>query len=293
LVLALCAPTAVGTRAQEVGDVAQRELEYRAAKGAHDAALGDYNAQYNAYERIIDQVTVARNAGDDAALDAALGRWYQRSLEIGRLDLRVQEQRERLERARGALLAALDAELESVGAQLAAGPGVSAASALVARSRDLRLQYEELEEEGSAVLTPREIVLTQLRYDPRNTPAEVRLKVDYAERRIEEAREALREVDRQIQRVSTLLRVERSGRDFRGGLNRFGDDQVPVGQPAQGRDGQPAVADTTGLTLEELPLDQQLSTLRAHRAQLEVYIGVFEERVKALRAHLPRTQEMP
>jgi hypothetical protein len=279
------------TRAQESGDVAQRELEYRAAKGAHDAALDDYNAQYNAYSQLIDQVAAARRVGDETAIDAALGRWYQRSREIRRLDLRVQEQRERLEGARGALLAALDAELEAVGAELAAGPGVAVASGLVARSRDLRLQYEELEEEGSHVLTPREIVLTQLQYDPRNTPAEIRLKVEYAERRIEEARGAQREVDRQIQRVETLLRVERSGTDFRGGLNRFGDDQVPVGQPAQGRDGRSALADTTGLTLDELPLDQQLKTLRDHRTQLEVYIGVFEERVKALRTHLPRTED--
>jgi hypothetical protein len=275
--------------AQEADALVESELEYRAARQSYQVALDYYQAEHNAYMRMIDQVRLARTSGDESALDQALGRSLSRSLEVQRLDVRVREQREALETARSGLLAALDAELARVQGQLEGNPPAAIARDLLATARGLRAQYYELEEEANDVLTPRNVVLPQLNYDPRDTPEELRNKVDFAQRRADQARSELLELDRQIERVERLLRVERSRGDFLGQLSRFGDDEVPVGQPGETRD-RGAVADTAGLSLEHFPLDQQLVTLRTHREQMEVIVQILDEREQELRAHLPKTE---
>jgi hypothetical protein len=272
----------------------QRDLEYRAARQAYDAALDHLTAEYNAYTRILDQVRAARNSGDDDARKAALARAYARSQEIQRLERRAQEEREDLDARRKALLVALDARLEDVEAELAASDVMpfEERRRLEATLAGLASQYLELEEEGSNVLTPRNVLYPSVVYDPRDTPTEILYKIEFAESKLDQARAQVEELDGQIQRSESLLRAQRSRRDFMGQLNRFGDTQVPLGQPGQRPErGQQAIADTAGITLEGLPLEQQLETLLTFREQMNRVVQVLEERVQDLRARLPRTDD--
>jgi hypothetical protein len=284
---------AAGQEEDDAG-VVQRDLEYRAARQAYDAALDHLTAEYNAYTRILDQVRAARNSGDDDARKAALARAYARSQEIQRLERRAQEEREDLDARREALLVALDARLEDVQAQLAASDVIpfDERRRLEATLAGLASQYLELEEEGSNVLTPRNVLYPSVVYDPRDTPTEILYKIEFAESKLDQARAQVEELDGQIQRSESLLRAQRSRRDFMGQLNRFGDTQVPLGQPGQRPErGQQAIADTAGITLEGLPLEQQLETLLTFREQMNRVVQVLEERVQDLRARLPRTDD--
>lgn len=295
--VALCAwsggpETAVGQ--EDAAGVVQGELDYRAARQAYEAALDHLAAEYNAYTRILDEVRVARSSGDDDARRAALARAYARSQEIQRLELRAQEEREVLDARREALLMALDARLEEVQGELAASDVLpfDERRRLEATLSGLASQYLRLEEEGSNVLTPRNVLYPNVVYDPRDTPSEILFKIEFAESKLGQARAQVEELDGQIQRLANLLRAQRSRRDFMGQLDRFGDTQVPVGQPGQRSErGQEAVADTTGITLEGLPLEQQLATLQTFREQMNRVVEVLRERVDDLRARLPRTTD--
>lgn len=273
------------------GELVQRELDYRASRQSYEAALEQLRAEYNAYTRILDEVRAARNAGDEPAREAALALAYARSQEVQRLELRVQELRATLDQRREGLLAALDGRLDQIQGRLALGTAVSQAERreLEAQVTGLATQYLELEQEGSNVLTPRNVLYPSIVYDPRDTPSDILFKIDFAEGKLGQAEAQLEELDGQIQRLENLLRAQRSRRDFMGQLNRFGDTQVPVGQPGQRTErGEGAVADTVGLTLEELPLEQQLATVVTFREQMSRVVEVLEERVRDLRARLPR-----
>ena len=76
-----------------------------------------------------------------------------------------------------------------------------------------------------------------------------------------------------------------------GQLNRFGDTEVPTGQPGQTRDRiQDLPTDTTGaLSIEDLPPEQRLEVLRLFREQVQVQIDVLEDRVRVLKERLPHT----
>lgn len=277
--------------AQAVADeVVQEELEYRASRQSYEAALEQLRAEYNAYTRILDEVRAARTSGDDAAREAALARAYARSQEVQRLEVRVQELREALDAERGELLAALDRRLDDVQARLGAGtPDLQTRRELEAQLAGLAAQYVELEEQGSNVLTPRNVLYPSIVYDPRDTPSDILFKIEFAEGKLSQAEAQAEELDGQLQRLQNLLRAQRSRRDFIGQLNRFGDTQVPVGQPGQRTErGEAAVADTVGVALEALPLEQQLSTLQTFREQMTRVIEILEERVSALRARAPR-----
>lgn len=274
-------------------EVVQEELEYRAARQSYEAALEQLRAEYNAFNRILDEVRVARISGDDGAREEALARAYGRSQEMQRLEVRVQELREALDSERGELLSALDRRLDDVQARLGEGPTtLQERRDLEAQLAGLASQYLELEEEGSNVLTPRNVLYPTIVYDPRDTPSDILFKIDFAEGKLSQAEAQAEELDGQLQRLENLLRAQRSRRDFIGQLNRFGDTQVPVGQPGERSErGEAAVADTAGVALEELPLEQQLSTLRTFREQMTRVIEVLEERVAALRARAPRVDE--
>lgn len=279
---------------EDAAGVVQGELDYRAARQAYEAALDHLEAEYNAYTRILDEVRVARSSGDDDARRAALARAYARSQEIQRLERRAQEEREALDARREALLVALDARLEAVQGELAASDVLpyEERRRLESTLSGLASQYLRLEEEGSNVLTPRNVLYPNVVYDPRDTPSEILYKIEFAESKLGQARAQVEELDGQIQRLDNLLRAQRSRRDFMGELDRFGDTQVPVGQPGQRSErGQEAVADTAGITLEGLPLAQQLATLQTFREQMNRVVEVLRERVEDLRARLPRTTD--
>lgn len=296
MLAALCL-SAIGpefVRGQDTaGNLVQHELEYRAARGSYEAALEQLRAEYNAWTRILDEVRAARNSGDDQAREASLARAYARSQEVQRIEIRVQDLRLTFDERREDLLAALDARLDQVQARLGAGAlTFDERRDLEAQLAGLANQYVELEEQGSNVLTPRNVLYPSIVYDPRDTPNDLAFKIEFSESKLAQAEAQVEELDGQIVRLENLLRAQRSRRDFIGQLNRFGDTQVPVGQPGQRTDrGEAAVADTAGVALEELPLDQQLATIQTFREQMTRVIEVLEERVQDLRARYPRLDE--
>ncbi len=280
-------------RGQETAAVVQRDLEYRAARDSYQAALQNLRAQNNAFASILDTLAGARRGDDEELVRQLEGQAYGFSREIARLDRRVQEQRDSLDNARSRLLGALDDRLDRVQSMLSENPVPSVRQDLEAEARDLRRQYLELEAEGGNVLTPRNVMYPAMQPSPRDTPADLRLKVQFAERKVEEAKAQLGEVDRQIQRLENLVRTQRSGRDFMGQLNRFGDTEVPTGPPGQARERiQDLPTDTTGaLSIEDLPPEQRLEVLRLFREQVQVQIDVLEDRVRVLKERLPHTDE--
>lgn len=283
--------TRVAAAQEAEPDIAGAEQAYRAARATYQAALENWQVQERPYSEALDEFFAARAIGDSEQEEAALRRFYARSGELQRLDRRVSETQAVLDEARELLVAALDARLNVIQERLAEPISPAERQRLDAEALDLSFQYQELDDEGSNVLsTEAGVFYPTIDFDDKDGPTDWRIKAQLAERRAEQADTQLAEVDRNIRRVENLQRLQRNRQDARATRDRFGDAELPVSSAGPDRErGAEALADTTGVALEELPLDRRLEILREVRVQLALLVDQLKARAQAFRDRLART----
>lgn len=277
---------------QATDGLVERELEYQEARSEVQAARDARSVRERHFSEALDEVGRARRAGDGGRLEAALARAQALSLELSRADERVRQAELKMSEARAALLATLDRRLRRLEARLAeAGPRER--MELDALIRDLANQYREVEADETDVLQTELVYYPSITFDPRDGPVELAAKADLLERKAEALQTMLGEVDREIERLESLLRLQRSRQSFQGNLERFGDTQVPVGPPTRrgSRDAEAgrAPADSTGVPGPEEPLDQRIRRLQLFRIQVESARDQFLARAGLFRQRLVRS----
>jgi len=262
-------------RAQSTQEiVAQRELAYRAARDAYDAAVSAYDVlsgQFNSALRAVDR---ARRAQDEQAIQDAMASAYERGVPLRAQDMRVHDAAKVLAAARDSLIQAITARLQELVAEMEVAPARQRAG-LDALFRDLSRRLESLEAEAAQVVSFEPVVLPEINFDPRDGEVDLRAKAELLERIAAVADTVIQDYDRQIHALTNRLRLDQQRRDFLAGTRRFGDTQVPVvpvrpteGQQAEGR---PAAANDSTSTSGSLTLEQRIENLKRARAQTEAY----------------------
>ncbi|MFQ5537319.1 MAG: hypothetical protein ACE5GJ_07685 [Gemmatimonadota bacterium] len=259
------------TAAQSTEDLlAQRRLEYRAARDAHEAARSAFSVVERQFSSALEEVTRARRSGDEQALERAFALVQDRSAPYRDQEERVNEARERLDRARQALIDIITVRLEELLAQMDAASSSQERARLDLLWRDLSNELEELEAEAQGALRLNPVVLPEITFDPRDGPMELEAKAQLLERRAAAADTVIQRVDREIQSLRDRERMERTRRDFLAATGRFDDTRVPVvtARPPGAGEISP---DSTGAQGRPLTLEERIQELEAYRKQLESY----------------------
>lgn len=272
-VMAFAAASAV---AQEEAILSERELEYRSSLSAFESAVDARAASEVRFSRASGELEAARASGDEQRLTSALAQAQAQALELERLDRRVHEAGERLDEARQGYLAALDAQLETLLAELEATTNSGERRRLVALMDDLNNQVREVEGDLDVAQEIRLVAMPETMPDPRDGPLELRLKAQLLERRIEQYDSAMALIDREIGELESRQQRQRSFQQFMAGINRFDDPAVPVLPPAAPGTDPPAdqptepASDTAAAPgAQEATLDQRIESLQVLRARIE------------------------
>lgn len=293
LLLFVAAPASVlvprsgarGLAAQQVESLLQeRELDYRSARSAFEAALSAQAAQERRFYRTLTEIEEARSEGDGDARAAAFARAQTQALELQTLRRRVDETAARMAGAGRALLAALDARLEALLDEVEVAPSQRRREELAAVARTLDDRYREVEEELELEGT-QDVMLAavpEIAPDPRDGPLELRWKIDLLEKRIAEAGTRLEEVAAQIQDLERRRRRNRSLSDLEASIQRFDDDRVPVSSPSARREGEEAPPMTLEERIESLRVLSE--EIESRRARFRERLGVFRARLEAIGA---------
>lgn len=253
--------------------VEEREAEYRIAVGAHDLALQRLSLAEQRWFDAAEEFAAARAAGDQERAEQARARAQPLALELQSARRRAEDTAEAVDSARIALMEAIDARLDSLVAQMEETTEPDERQALAIRIADLNNQYNELEREGEEPLVPQFANLPEILFDPRDGPAELRLKAEMADQRAAQANAFMEEADRQISELQERLRRNRDLQDLLAGIERFGDIQTPVGvrtRRTTEQEGVEAQADTLAAA-EPLTLEERIEQLESLREQAEEY----------------------
>ncbi|MBI4538519.1 MAG: hypothetical protein HY704_03285 [Gemmatimonadetes bacterium] len=299
LLAAVAMPGSAGAQVEAL--VAQRELEYRAARTAYEAAMAAGEAAQARAERATVEIDEARASGDDGRLQRAYAVAQQRWTEVSTLDRRVADTGEQLRRARRGLKDALEQSLDRLAGQVRAAPDAEERGALLALIRDRSNRLREIEAELSQSQgdAARFAAVPEITFDPRDGPAELRAKAELLLRRAAQADSAIAAVDREIGELEKRQQRERALRNFMSSIDRFDEGAVPIGRAgrdagerdreAAARSEGGAQADSTAAR-SELSLGERIEQLRTLRGRVEQYregvrvkAEIFRRRAAGLR----------
>lgn len=272
-------------RAQSDPVLAQ-ELEYRAARTDHEAALAALEAAQARAERATVEIAEARASGDGDRLHGAYQQAHARWSEVTTQDRRAAETSQRLLRARRALKAALEESLEALTNQARTTSGVRERTELAAliRGRYNHLQEIEAELAESDRETFRFVAVPEIKVDPRDGPTELRAKAELLARRAAQADSAIAAIDRELGELAQRQRQEQAIRNFMSGIERFDEGVLPLGTPGrdateradrgttQGPDapGRAEAGDSVSMQ-PAVSTGERINQLRALRRQVEQY----------------------
>ena len=274
--------------AQATGSVlAERRLEYRAARDAWEAARSAFSVVERQFSAALEQVGRARRSGDDDALEDAFALAQDRSVPYRAQEARVEDARDRLDEARQALINVITVRLGELLAQLDEASSAAARAQLDARWQDLRNEQQELEaEDGDDDLQVMPVILPEITFDPRDGPEELEAKAQILERLAAVADTVVGNLDQERETLTTRLRIERQRQDFLAGTDRFDDIRVPVvTNPGSGE--RPAAADST-MASRPLTLEERLEALERYREQLVSYRDQLLIRARQFRERVRR-----
>ena len=278
LLMAVAAAPSVGVAQESSQDVvSERELEYRSARGAYQAALDARAAAERRFERALQEIRAAQEEGDEGRLRRAYAQAQDQALQLQSLEQRVRETSERVDRVRGALVAALDARVEALVAELGETRNRIRRQELGALVRNLTFRIREVEEEGDLTGETHLAALPEVAWDPRDGVQELNWKADLLERRARQYAERIDEIDSQMEDLRRRQRRNRSLNDLLTGIQRFDDDQVPVVSPsddAETRSGsveqnQEEETDTASAGSQEMTLEDRIESLELLRTRIE------------------------
>jgi hypothetical protein len=274
--------------AQQTADYPERELEYRAARSAYEAALDAWNVREKQWSDALDAHGLARRNGDQRQQDASYTRALDLSRELDVLERRVIEQGTGLRRARSALLAAVAQRITMIERQRAAARTAAEANQLGAVLRDLENQRDELEAETVGV-TFQPVYYESIQYDPRDDAEMLGAKAELLRSKVTQVDTMIAQIDREI---GLIERQERRGRNVEAlltGVERFGDIQAPG---APGRRPEPGDArarpDSAGVARPPASAQQRIMELRLLKVELESARQSFLERAESFDAMIRR-----
>lgn len=279
LLFTLGRPAPVPAQVESQDVVSERELDYRSARGAHQAALDARSAAERRFERALQEIRAAQDDDDEDRLRAAYAQAQDQALQLQSLEQRVRDTAERVEVARERLVTALDARVESLMAELSEARSRLQQEELGALVRDLTYRIREVEEEGDLVEETRLAALPEVAWDPRDGVQELTWKAELLQRRARQYEERIEEIEGQIQDLRRRERRNRSLNDLLTGIQRFDDDQVPVVSPSEDADPrsesveqeQQQDDDTTSTTSREVSLQQRIERLELLRTRIEEF----------------------
>lgn len=250
--------------AQETSSLAQIQARHESAVRNYDAAVTAAEAQRLLLDEELVRVNLARERRDDDALTQAHRRFQAESKELRRLEDTTRDAESALRQARQALLDGLDQARLALEAQLVATTDQRTTLLIYDRLQGVTSQYQELESESlvppaaaTALFSSGSIV-----FDDRDGRDELLAKAEILERRAQDADSLIAELDRRIERLQSRQRLERNRNDFLGGVERFGDTQLPAiaTRPESVRE-EGVPADSTEIE-GSLPLETQIEELR-------------------------------
>lgn len=286
LLLVLAAPLA----AQEAPSLLQLETRFTAAVADYEAALGAAAVQRQSWEEEVVALDQIRASGDDDTFDAAVRELERASLELQRAELRVRETEDAAEAAKVALLEGLDRRREDLEARYAAADDAVERQRIETLLLDVTAQYRTLENEPLSrdALQP---LYSSITFDPRDQAPMLRFKIDLLERRIQMTDSTLDQVDRRIERLESLQRIQQMGEDFRAGVGRFDDDLLRTGPPpTRGAPSEGMPVDSTEVQ-EAVPLPRQIEEARLLKEWLVEFREELTRRVVEFRDRLRRITE--
>lgn len=288
LVLAVGALAAPGPLPAQTSEevLAQRRLEYRAARDAYEAAVSAFSVVERRFSAALEQVGRARRAGDQEALEQAFALAQDRSVPLRAQETRVAEVRQRLQEARQDLIDVITVRLGELLAEMDQASSAAERAELDALWRDLANEQERLEAEGGDELALNPVVLPEITFDPRDGPEELEAKAQILERHAAVTDTIIRELDEDIAGLIDRLRIERQRRDFLAGTERFDDTRVPV-VTGSGSGERPAAADSTVVDRPRT-LEERVEALRRYREQLVAYRTQLEVRARQFRQRVRR-----
>ena len=222
LAAGLCAVLPSAARAQDV-----EQSQYRAAESAYNAALRARDLERDLLDDALDEVTEARQSGDQARYERALAIYQERGRGLEQSNRELADAASQLDEARRSYLESVLDELDELYDELPQTPD--------ARGRDLigrRIDF--LLADADQLERPIEIdddPYPAINIEPGDTREEIRAKADLLERHARRNDLLLLDIDAQIELLEQRQRHARMVRDFGADLSRFGDLRVPVGRP--------------------------------------------------------------
>ena len=230
--------------------VVQLRLEYREALSVLEAALAAYEVVESRFDQALDELTVAKESGDENRLDRAYAAAQAAAPPVRVAEARVRERNEAAEEARARLGDGLEDELD----RLYAGEDTVPIEVLA----DLRITIVDMENEldevrGSLVgFAVQPAILAQLTIDPTDGPSDILNKADLLERRAARHTENISEIDGRLEELGKRQRLRRARNTALAGVRLFDDSRVPVGAPGQaGAQPLPGGVGAAAQTIEE------------------------------------------
>lgn len=262
--------------------VVQRRLELGQARAAHQAALAAFNVLDRQFSQALDEVRAARRSGDNARLERAYALAQDRSVPHRAQEVRLSDAAAALVRARQALVDALAGRMEELVRSMDAAASGEQRARLNTLFMDHQRELAALEAEATDTFRLAPVVLPDIVFDPRDGPDELSFKAELLERRAADADSVIADTDRRIQDLTRRMRIERQGRDFLAGAERFDDTRVPV-VAARPTPGQRPASDSTVAGARPLTLEERIEALTHYRAQMEAYRDELRVRARQFR----------
>lgn len=283
LLLASLAPL----RGQEPPNIQALEAEYLAARAEYEAAFLALEALESRYNQALDDFDQARTSGDDDRANRAFTAVQQLGAERRAQDRRVEEKAQGLRDARGRLLEALGASLESLILEVDAATDPEERRQLALILADRNNRYLELrgEEDPETTLEP----MPDLVISPSDSPRDILRKAGTLDFRAEQYEARLTEVERRLEELRRDQRRARAVQDFVAGLERYDDTRLPVVPPATrtvdpSDPGQvPPGADTLGVESTTLTLEERIENLELLQREMEERLQQIRDKADRFR----------
>lgn len=271
--------------AQEELTIPELEGVFRGAEAAYEAAFEALSLLTSQGDRNSQAFATARAAGDEDAMNEAFGVNQRLSGQLRNAQRRVEEKAQEVTEARERLLEAQRNYLEELRLQVSDTVDPGTLAQLRTFISDTSFQIQELRnlEDPQVTLEP----LPELDEEAFDSPADLRLKANMLDFKAGQwEAEFAYNLDRleNLRQEQDLLRW--SG-DFLADLGRFGDQPPvsprPVQDVSQPGQAQPTGADSLGVEVEYLSVEERIVILEALQESLTENIEIIRVRAQRLR----------
>ena len=271
--------------AQETASLPQVDARYKSTQQAHQAALAAAEAQRLLLDDELARVDLAREEDEDA-LTQALRRFQTESAELMRLEDRARDTERDLLDARQALLAGLDQQRIALEGQLARASDPRQTQLILDLLEGVTSQYQVLDRASPEQVPASLFSQSTVSFDNRDGRDEFQTKAEILELRARDADSLIVQLDKQIERLESRLRLERDTRDFLGGVERFGDTQLPAIAPRPESVREEGVPSDAGEIAENVPLELRIEELRQLQERLRQSRDIDLTQARAFRERL-------